>query len=405
MNHSYSAASDLNASPPQSPSSSTEWDAVVVGGGFFGCKLALYLQQHLARVLILERDSDLLQGASYNNQARVHNGYHYPRSVLTASRSHLNFPRFIQEYRDCIDRSFAKYYAIGKVFSKVNASQFQLFCRRLELPIKPAATSVKNLFNPNLIEDVFWTEEYAFDAQKLKHKIWQELQVAKVRVKLDVTVKKVCQNDRGKTAVYFTDRQQDYQVKTRYIFNCTYSNINQILKASNLPIVPLKYERAEMALVDVPDSLKATGITIMCGPFFSLMPFPARQLHTLSHVRYTPHYYWQETNELTLEEHDRYSRSPKSTHYPFMIRDAVRYLPCLQDCHYVDSLWAVKTILPQSEIDDSRPILFQKNAQLQHFYSVLGGKIDNIYDIPDELQDVCRSPEVGVPEVGVYECY
>ena len=26
----------------------------------------------------------------------------------------------------------------------------------------------------------------------------------------------------------------------------------------------------------------------MCGPFFSAMPFPARGLHTLSHVRYTP---------------------------------------------------------------------------------------------------------------------
>ncbi len=400
MNPSDSAVSSLNVSQPNRPSPSTDWDAVVIGGGFFGCKLALYLKQHLTRVLIVERDSDLLQGASYANQARVHNGYHYPRSVLTASRSHLNFPRFIQEYRDCIDCSFAKYYAIGKVFSKVNASQFQLFCRRLDLPIKPATASVKNLFNLNSIEDVFWTEEYAFDAQKLKQRIWQELKVAKVRVKLDTTVQKVFPINRSKAIVYFTDCQQDHQVKTRYIFNCTYANINQVLKASNLPIIPLKYERAEMALVDVPSPLKEMGITIMCGPFFSLMPFPARQLHTLSHVRYTPHYYWQEKSCLTVEEHDRYSRSAKLSHYPFMIRDAVRYLPSLQDCEYVDSLWAVKTILPQSEIDDSRPILFQQNAQVPNFYSVLGGKIDNIYDIPDELQDVCRSPEVGV-----YECY
>ena len=29
-------------------------------------------------------DADLMQRASYANQARVHNGYHYPRSLLTA---------------------------------------------------------------------------------------------------------------------------------------------------------------------------------------------------------------------------------------------------------------------------------------------------------------------------------
>ena len=32
----------------------------------------------------------------------------------------------------------------------------------------------------------------------------------------------------------------------------------------------------------------------MCGPFFSLMPFPAAGLQTLSHVRYTPHFAWLE---------------------------------------------------------------------------------------------------------------
>jgi hypothetical protein len=49
-----------------------------------------------------------------------------------------------------------------------------------------------------------------------------------------------------------------------------------------------------MALVEVPEPVRGLGITVMCGPFFSVMPFPPRGLHTLSHVRYTPHEAWSD---------------------------------------------------------------------------------------------------------------
>ena len=67
-------------------------DALVVGGGFYGCGIAAALRQRhgLARVLVVERETDLLARASYVNQARVHNGYHYPRSFMTAYRSRVS---------------------------------------------------------------------------------------------------------------------------------------------------------------------------------------------------------------------------------------------------------------------------------------------------------------------------
>lgn len=59
-----------------------------------------------------------------------------------------------------------------------------------------------------------------------------------------------------------------------------------------MPAVPLKHGLTELALVEVPDRHRGLGVTVMDGPCFSLMPFPARGLHTLSHVRYTPHAHW-----------------------------------------------------------------------------------------------------------------
>src|SRR5262245_40790800 len=99
------------------------YDAAVIGGGFFGCMVALHLRRTNARVVVLERGGRLLGRASYSNQARVHNGYHYPRSVLTAYRSRVNFPRFVAEFADCIDTGFEKYYAVARTFSKVTARQ------------------------------------------------------------------------------------------------------------------------------------------------------------------------------------------------------------------------------------------------------------------------------------------
>ena len=89
------------------------YDAIIIGGGFFGCTLALHLhRKYKLKVVILERDRDLLQRASFANQARVHNGYHYPRSILTALRSRVNFPRFVSDYTDCVADSFDAYYAV-----------------------------------------------------------------------------------------------------------------------------------------------------------------------------------------------------------------------------------------------------------------------------------------------------
>jgi hypothetical protein len=69
-----------------------------------------------------------------------------------------------------------------------------------------------------------------------------------------------------------------------------------------------------------------------------------------------------------------------------MIKDAMRYVPSLKECRYVDSLWEIKTLLPLSETDDSRPILFKKDHGLQNLTCVMGGKIDNIYDVLSEVE-------------------
>jgi hypothetical protein len=63
----------------------------------------------------------------------------------------------------------------------------------------------------------------------------------------------------------------------------------------------------------------------------------------------------------------------------------MRYMPVLGAARHVDSLFEYKTILLQNEQDDGRPILFRNDYGWRNHGLIMGGKIDNIYDIFQKL--------------------
>ncbi len=369
--------------------SKPDYDTIVVGGGFYGCVLAQHLRHALGqRTLLVEASTKLLARASYVNQARVHHGYHYPRSLLTGYRSRVNFERFLGDYRDCIDDRFTSYYAIGRLFSKVTATQFKLFCQRIGAPIDTAPVEIRRLFNSNLIEDVFEVCEVAFDAVKLRKRLTDKLDASGVEVRLGTAAERVERLPSGWLAVSLSSGGTLSKTTSGRVFNCTYSRMNRLLAASDLPPLALKYELAELALVEVPEPLRKTGVTVMCGPFFSVIPFPPRGLHSFSHVRYTPHCEWHDGPEkFDRDPYELFDRMQKETHFVEMVKDASRYLPLLKESRYVDSIWELKAVLPRSEVDDSRPILFKENYGLKGLTCIMGSKIDNVYDMIDFTND------------------
>lgn len=363
-------------------------DVVVIGGGFYGAAIAIYMakQRGFKRIVLVERESAILTRASYNNQARVHNGYHYPRSFVTAYRSRINLPKFVRDWPLAVHKDFTKLYAIARRNSKVTSRQFQRFCHEIGARLEPVDQAMRQLFEPRLIEDVFMVEEYAFNSTQLADWAREELRTLGIQVLLDTTVNTVRRASAGGLDVAVTPNDDPPLVlNSRLVFNCTYSGLNQIGGDFSGTKTGLKHEITEMALMQMPPSLRNVGVTVMDGPFFSMMPFPARQLHTVSHVRYTPHTSWEDRPGINpyaeLARYDRASRVDR------MIRDISRYMPGVEAATHQDSLFEVKTILMKNEGDDGRPILFEKHAELQGFYSVLGGKIDNIYDVLEKLND------------------
>jgi hypothetical protein len=256
---------------------------------------------------------------------------------------------------------------------------------------------VKRLFDASRIDSVFEVQECAFDADRLRARVDRDLRDAGVSIALDTEAVRLAAGIGDATTVVTRGQRGERNITTSLVLNCTYSRLNRLLADSASPVIPAKHELTEMALVEPPRELAGAAVTVMDGPFFSLMPYPSRGLFTLSHVRYTPHASWHERpGAPTTDAVDGDARLAACTsRFDHMVRDAQRYLPVMSKSRYVESLWEVKTVMPRSEQDDSRPILLQRSTVHPNCFTVLGAKIDSVYDVEEALTatlDLAPSP-------------
>ena len=79
------------------------YDKIIIGAGLYGLYAALYCAKKGQNVLVIEREQGPFMRATYINQARVHMGYHYPRSIYTAMKSAHYFNRFNEDFVSTAD--------------------------------------------------------------------------------------------------------------------------------------------------------------------------------------------------------------------------------------------------------------------------------------------------------------
>jgi glycine/D-amino acid oxidase-like deaminating enzyme len=350
-------------------------DVVVIGGGFYGLCVALFLRSVYRRVIVLERASAAMTRASAVNQARVHAGFHYPRSFVTALRSVRNVPRFTELFADAIVDDFTMLYAIARRDSKVTANRFERMFTAMGTRMTPANAGQWALFDTGRIEAVFACSEFAFDWTRVRAMLLDRIADAGIEMRCDTEVRRIYAGPGGPVVVTGSG-----DIPAGVVVNATYSEINTLLLRSRVARFSLKHEWTEMALIEPPEALLGNAVTVMDGPFFSAMPYPAAGLWSLTHVRHTPHFEWTEPME-PVAPSTLYRTLPRDSRWYHMVADARRFVPSIQDAVWRESLYEVKTVLTRNESDDGRPILLQRHDDLPGLYSVLGGKIDNIFDL------------------------
>lgn len=370
------------------------YDKIIIGAGFYGLYSALLCGQKKQSILVLECDSAPFKRATYINQARVHQGYHYPRSLSTAMKTAGYFERFHKDYDFCINREFNNVYATASQFSWSNGEHFKSFCKAANIPCEELYP--ERFFKDCMCDGAFLTKEYTYDSMILKDYLLLKIESLKnVEIQYGITIKAI-EKLQDAYAIYIDDEEY----RTGFLLNATYAGTNQILDMVGYEKFDIKYELCEIILCSVNDKLKQYGFTVMDGPFFSIMPFGKTGLHSLTSVMFTPH-------TTSFDEVPTFACQGKSegvcstfrlgncndcpakpeTAFPYMANLARKYLRKEFEFTYKKSLFSMKPILMNSEIDDSRPTVIRTYSKKPTFVGVLSGKINTVYDLDEVLSD------------------
>lgn len=365
------------------------YDRVIIGAGFYGLYSAWICGKKGLKTLVIEKDDNAFTRATYINQARVHMGYHYPRSLTTAKKSADYFERFCHEFDFCILRSFEQIYATSSNFSWTSAKQFIKFCNDANIKCEPLIN--ENYFKDGMCDGAFLTEEYTYDAMLLKDFFINELkQLPSVQIKYGTEIEKIVE----KGNYYSIKLSNSEKIETDFVLNVTYAAVNQLLSMLNYEQFKIKYELCEIILCDVNSNLRDIGFTVMDGPFFSIMPFGKTGLHSLTSVSFTPHFTsydnlptfdCQRNNEDYCNKGElgncNYCKNKPQSAWEYMSTLAKKYIKDKYEFRYHSSLYSMKPILKSSEVDDSRPTVIRIANDFPRFVSVLSGKINTVYDL------------------------
>jgi hypothetical protein len=367
-------------------------DFLIVGGGIFGSYAALYLASKGCTVTLVEKEKQLMRKASVVNQARLHSGYHYPRSVATARMSDENKARFTREHQDFILFDFEKYYAVDRYGSLTDAAQFERFCRYIDIPCERVEDHP--LFNYHRLEAVFRTREYTFDPLLLANHYRERLrQTPGIQILLYHQIERAgAVGQSWEAEIRNLNDQSLLRLRADQVINATYSASNSVNSLFGLEKINLMHEISEMAFLTSPQ-LKNTGLTIMDGPFASIMPYGKSGLLSLSSVAYTHHKVsyaaeptfdcqeWRADCKPDFTAICNDCQYRPSSNYHKMLAQIEQYLSERVQLHYFTSMFTIKSKLRANYIDDGRPTEIGLLSNNPRFYCIFAGKINSIYEI------------------------
>lgn len=375
-----------------------EFDKIIIGAGLYGLYAAMKSSEKGEKVLVLEKDPVPFGRATYINQARVHMGYHYPRSLTTAMKSAGYFRRFLEDYSFCIHKSFDQVYATSADFSWTNRRQFIEFCNSAGIFCKEV--SPDTYFKSGMCDGAFLTEEYTYDAFVLRDYFLDYFSDNKnVTILTNTNVTEIVKDGSVFRVATEDSNGKNNEYSSAYVLNASYASVNQIIdktKGIDKKDFNIKYELCEIILCKPSDMLKNVGITVMDGPFFSIMPFGLTGYHSLTAVTFTPHtssfdklpkFSCQQGTKCSPAQLANCNDCPNkpSTAWPYMSHLADKYLLDEYSYTYEKSLFSMKPILKSSEVDDSRPTAIRVLSDEPKFVSVLSGKINTVYDLDEYL--------------------
>ena len=305
----------------------------VIGGGIFGCTTAIFAKRAGHEVHLFELNSVLLRGASWVNQFRLHEGYHYPRAPETVAECKAGNKSFREEYGNAVIDTGKHYYAIAMEGSRITGADYLRFCDANSLPL--SLDRHGGFLNIDEID--------------------VSISVSEGRINPYVLVDTIRSRLFGVNVHRSTPASISLRDRFDKIVIASYASTNEVAIQLECAIEPFQYEVIEKPIVRMPQEFSDVGIVIMDGEFCSLDPWGSPGLHVMGHVKHAIHH-----RNVGLSPHipphinglldGRVWIRPGITKFAKFIESGKRYIPALEHAKHRGSMFTIRAVLP--DVDD-----------------------------------------------------
>ena len=353
-------------------------NVVVIGCGIFGAEIALKLSSIGFVVKVFEANHDILMGASMNNQNRLHLGFHYPRDIETGLQSIRGFDLFKKKYKHCIESSFLNTYFIADENSFTNFEDYIRFCKKLGISFDLINSNKLPLKLKGATRGIA-CKEVVYDCEILRS-------IVKKNIKnnhIDISTKARVEGISKKDGIYKIQASSGEEVETDIVVNATYGAGNYLTEQLGIDVPERQYEYTAVPIIEL--DIDKIGITIMDGPFFTILPFGKTNKFLLYHVKFSV-IDSEISSKLNLEWLEKstspFSKIDKKKYFNAMINSCKSFMPALKNAKLIDFLEGPRMVLSKAEHNDARPSLITENS---NYFEVFSGKIDHSIWVADEL--------------------
>lgn len=350
----------------------------------FGAEVALRAKFLGLSVKVFEAKDSILSGASQNNQNRLHLGFHYPRDLETGKQCIRGFNSFLESYRESIQDNFDNSYLIANSDSLTDSATYLTFCEQLGVPFKRITSDDLPVVVRGADTGVMCSE-VVYDCRILRNIVSKRLDREGVDVSLKTRVTKVNRYSEG----YEVKGSDGSTTRADFIVNASYAEINRITAELGYPVSENLYEYTVVPIIKL--ALPRVGITIMDGPFMTVLPYGKSDSFLLYDVVKSvvaTHVAKLMPQEWTLPETAPFRNVDKVNFFREIVQRCSEYLPELRDANLVGFLEGPRMVLSGRDDTDARPSIV--NDFKEGYVSVFSGKVDHSLWVADEMAELLQ---------------
>lgn len=304
----------------------------IIGAGFYGLFIASILEKKYD-VTVFERNTEVFKEASFNCQARLHNGLFYIKSLSDLKSCIKNVKPFMFKFKDAIIRDLNSYYIVHKD-SNVCSEQYKIIAKENGISLKPVKL---DYLNYNNVQECFIAKEYCFNLERVRDILLSSLSKTKIITNSFTRVERL--NDKFLVNGEVFDK----------VVNCSYSEINTLRKQVNLE--PYNFDIHKINYYNVLDNLGRNCFAVVDGNFWNS----------------------------TITENDKRYHCGNIQNESQLEKEVQKIIPEFK-IHKIETKICTKCNLR----DTRKPIIFNEN----NFVTVFGGKITNIFELLDKIQKI-----------------